>query len=412
MHALVTIAQPYALLDGLADPLAAAGALLAVAGAFWAVSRVPLGDEQMRPFLLGGAALVLLYLAQRRGRDAGRRRAGRADRAERAVGRRGRRHARASGCSPTTGCCAAPALALLAVTATKVFLYDLASLTSLYRVGSLIGLGLLLLCGAFAWQKVRPQGERIRPTLGALTQPPHPPRPATSDDEELLEAETTAILSEYSDAQRLLRVQDELRAGFTALSHVGKAVSIFGSARTPRDHPRYEAARTLARQLGEEGYAIITGGGPGIMEAANRGAKEAGAISVGLGIELPMEQGMNEYVDVGVNFHYFFTRKVMFVRYASGFVVFPGGFGTLDEAFEAATLRQTEKIRYFPIVLFDSGYWSGLTAWLEDTMLREGNINESDVEALHVTDSFEDVRGILDARRAPAPAPGRRAKAA
>ena len=141
------------------------------------------------------------------------------------------------------------------------------------------------------------------------------------------------------------------------------------------------------------------------MEAANRGAKEAGAISVGLGIELPMEQGMNEYVDVGVNFHYFFTRKVMFVRYASGFVVFPGGFGTLDEAFEAATLRQTEKIRYFPIVLFDSGYWGGLTAWLEDTMLREGNINESDVEALHLTDSFEDVRGVLDARRAPAPAP-------
>jgi uncharacterized protein (TIGR00730 family) len=230
-----------------------------------------------------------------------------------------------------------------------------------------------------------------------LTQPPHPPRPATSDDEELLEAETTAILSEYSDAQRLLRVQDELRAGFTALSHVGKAVSIFGSARTPRDHPRYEAARRLARQLGEEGYAIITGGGPGIMEAANRGAKEAGAMSVGLGIELPMEQGMNEFVDVGVNFHYFFTRKVMFVRYASGFVVFPGGFGTLDEAFEAATLRQTEKIRYFPIVLFDSGYWGGLTAWLEDTMLRDGNINESDVEALHVTDSFEDVRGILDA---------------
>jgi uncharacterized protein (TIGR00730 family) len=233
--------------------------------------------------------------------------------------------------------------------------------------------------------------------LAELTQPPHPPRPATSDDEELLEAETTAILSEYSDAQRLLRVQDELRAGFRALSHVGKAVSIFGSARTPRDHPRYEAARRLARQLGEEGYAIITGGGPGIMEAANRGAKEAGAMSVGLGIELPMEQGMNEFVDVGVNFHYFFTRKVMFVRYASGFVVFPGGFGTLDEAFEAATLRQTEKIRYFPIVLFDSAYWSGLTAWLQDTMLREGNINESDVESLCLTDSFDEVHGILDA---------------
>jgi uncharacterized protein (TIGR00730 family) len=230
-----------------------------------------------------------------------------------------------------------------------------------------------------------------------LTQPPHPPRPATSDDEELLEAETTAVLSEYTDAQRMLRVQDELRDGFRALSHVGKAVSIFGSARTPREHPRYEAARQLARQLGEEGYAIITGGGPGIMEAANLGAREAGAISVGLGIELPHEQSLNEYVDVGVTFHYFFTRKVMFVRYASGFVVFPGGFGTLDEAFEAATLRQTEKIRYFPIVLFDSEYWSGLAAWLQDTVRRDGNIVEDDVQALVVTDSFDDVRAALDA---------------
>src|ERR687888_2549544 len=182
---------------------------------------------------------------------------------------------------------------------------------------------------------------------------PHPRHP-TSLDEELLEAETTAILSELTDAQRLLRVQDELRSGFRTLSHVGKAVSIFGSARTPRDHPRYEQARDLARRLGEEGFSIITGGGPGIMEAANRGAREAGVPSVGLGIELPHEQGMNEYVDLPLNFHYFFTRKVMFVRYASGFVVFPGGFGTMDELFEASTLRQTGKIRYFPVVLVGS----------------------------------------------------------
>lgn len=229
-----------------------------------------------------------------------------------------------------------------------------------------------------------------------LTEPVHPPRPATSDDEELLEAETTAILSEYSDAQRLLRVQDELRAGFRALSHVGKAVSIFGSARTPEGHPSYEAARRLACELGDQGYAIITGGGPGIMEAANRGAREAGAISVGLGIELPHEQGMNAYVDIGVNFHYFFTRKVMFVRYASGFVVFPGGFGTLDETFEAATLRQTEKIRYFPIVLFDSAYWAGLVDWLQDTVQGQGYIGPADVEALVVTDSFSDVHEVLD----------------
>jgi uncharacterized protein (TIGR00730 family) len=244
-----------------------------------------------------------------------------------------------------------------------------------------------------------------------LTTPQQDPRPATSDDEELLEAETTAVLSEYTDAQRLLRIQDELRAGFRALSHVGKAVSIFGSARTPRDHPRYEAARLLARQLGEEGYAIVTGGGPGIMEAANRGAREAGAISVGLGIELPHEQSLNEFVDVGVTFHYFFTRKVMFVRYASGFVVFPGGFGTLDEAFEAATLRQTQKIRHFPIVLFDADYWRGLTDWLENTVRRDGNIVEDDVRALVVTDSFADVRASLDAieHRRPRQAPRRAA---
>jgi uncharacterized protein (TIGR00730 family) len=240
-----------------------------------------------------------------------------------------------------------------------------------------------------------------------LTDREHHPRPATSDDEELLEAETTAVLSEYTDAQRLLRIQDELRAGFRALSHVGKAVSIFGSARTPRDHPRYEAARRLARQLGEEGYAIVTGGGPGIMEAANRGAREAGAISVGLGIELPHEQSLNEFVDVGVTFHYFFTRKVMFVRYASGFVVFPGGFGTLDEAFEAATLRQTEKIRHFPIILFDSEFWGGLGDWLENTVQRDGNIAADDVTSLVVTDSFADVRSELDAveHRRPRQAP-------
>jgi uncharacterized protein (TIGR00730 family) len=225
---------------------------------------------------------------------------------------------------------------------------------------------------------------------------PHPPRLPTSLDEELLEAETDAILSELTDAQRLLSIQDELRAGFSELSHIGKAVSIFGSARTPRDHPRYAAARTLARRLGEEGYAIITGGGPGIMEAANRGAREAGAVSVGLGIDLPHEQSLNEYVDVELTFHYFFTRKVMFVRYASGFVVFPGGFGTLDELFEAATLRQTQKIRYFPIVLYDSAYWSGLIDWLRQSVRADGNIAATDVKALVAADSFEEVLAPLE----------------
>ena len=222
------------------------------------------------------------------------------------------------------------------------------------------------------------------------------PRHPRSSDEELLEAETSAILAELTDAQRLLRIQDELRNGFQALGQIGKAVSIFGSARTPREDPRYERARRLARRLGEEGFAVITGGGPGIMEAANRGAREAGVPSVGLGIELPHEQGMNEYVDLALNFHYFFTRKVMFVRYASGFVVFPGGFGTMDELFEAATLRQTEKIRYFPIVLVGSDYWSGLVAWLRESMLGDRYVSPEDLDAIAVCDDLERVIEIVE----------------
>ena len=173
-------------------------------------------------------------------------------------------------------------------------------------------------------------------------------------------------------------------------------MSIFGSARTPRSDPRYEQARLLARKLGEEGFAVITGGGPGIMEAANRGAREAGVPSVGLGIELPHEQGMNEWVDLPLTFHYFFTRKVMFVRYASAFVVFPGGFGTMDELFEAATLRQTEKIRYFPIVLVDSDYWSGLVEWLRERMLADGYISPPDVDTLAVCDDLDRVVEIVE----------------
>jgi uncharacterized protein (TIGR00730 family) len=229
-----------------------------------------------------------------------------------------------------------------------------------------------------------------------MAEEPHPPRHPTTADEELLEAETTAILSELTDAQRVLRIQDELRSGFRTLSHIGKAVSIFGSSRTRRDHPSYQAAREMARTLGHAGYAIITGGGPGIMEAANRGAREAGVPSVGLGIDLPGEEGLNEFVDVELDFHYFFARKVMFVRYASGFVVFPGGFGTLDELFEAATLRQTEKIRYFPIVLVNTRFWRGLMDWLTDPVLEEGNISPSDVSSLHQCDEAGEVLRILE----------------
>jgi uncharacterized protein (TIGR00730 family) len=225
-----------------------------------------------------------------------------------------------------------------------------------------------------------------------MSEPRHP----STLDEELLEAETTAILSELTDAQRLLRIQDELRAGFRTLDHIGKAVSIFGSARTPRDHPSYREARELARTLGHAGFSIITGGGPGIMEAANRGARDAGVPSVGLGIDLPNEQGVNEWVDLELTFHYFFTRKVMFVRYASGFVVYPGGFGTLDELFEAATLRQTEKIRYFPIVLMGSGYWGGMVDWLRDSVLAAGNIGADDVETLRICEEPGSVLEILE----------------
>jgi uncharacterized protein (TIGR00730 family) len=225
-----------------------------------------------------------------------------------------------------------------------------------------------------------------------VTEPRHP----TSSDEELLEAETAAILSELSDDTRLDRIEEELRHGFAALSHVGKAVSIFGSARTPAGHPQYEQARRMARTLGSAGWAIITGGGPGVMEAANHGARDAGVPSIGLDIELPHEQAMNPYVDTGLVFHYFFTRKVMFVRYASAFVAFPGGFGTLDELFEVATLRQTQKIRHFPIVLVGSAYWSGLLDWLRDPVLREGKIDTKDVERLKVVDEPSEVLAILE----------------
>ena len=223
------------------------------------------------------------------------------------------------------------------------------------------------------------------------------PRPPTSSDEELLEAETPAIVSQLDDAARVRRIQEELRMGFDQLAQVGKAVSIFGSARTARNDPMYAEARATAAALGAAGFSVITGGGPGIMEAGNRGARDAGVPSIGLAIELPHEQFENVYVDVSLNFHYFFARKVMFVRYASAFIVFPGGFGTLDELFEAATLRQTSKIRHFPIVLFGSSYWEGLIDWLLGQVAREGNIAVDDAECLILTDSIPEVLRIVEA---------------
>jgi uncharacterized protein (TIGR00730 family) len=192
-----------------------------------------------------------------------------------------------------------------------------------------------------------------------------------------------------SDAWRALRIQGEFVDGFDALARLGPAVSIFGSARTPANDPWYERARLLARRLGEQGLTVITGGGPGIMEAANRGAREASAVSVGLGIELPHETGINDYVDLGIEFRYFFVRKTMFVKYAQAFVIFPGGFGTLDELFESLTLVQTGKVEHFPIILMGTEYWRGLLEWLTDTVSEQGKIAGEDVKLLKLTDDVD-----------------------
>jgi uncharacterized protein (TIGR00730 family) len=220
---------------------------------------------------------------------------------------------------------------------------------------------------------------------------PAGPQPPATHDEELLGAESPIVAVVHSEQERLERIHDELEHGFRALQGIGKAVSIFGSARASGGDPDYLLARETARLLGEAGFAVITGGGPGVMEAANRGAREAGARSVGLNIELPFEQKTNAYVDLELRFHYFFTRKVMFVRYACAFVVFPGGFGTLDELFEALTLIQTGKMSHFPVVLSGARYWSGLLDWLRDHTLEEGKIAAQDLELMTVHDDPEDM---------------------
>jgi uncharacterized protein (TIGR00730 family) len=218
--------------------------------------------------------------------------------------------------------------------------------------------------------------------------------PATAD-EEIIGAQEQGVISTLSDGARIARIRQELQKGFKALAHVGPAASFFGSARTPTDHPEFELARTTARIVGEAGLAIITGGGPGAMEAANRGARDAGALSIGLNIELPFEQGLNPYCDIGLEFHYFFTRKIMFVRYASGFVAFPGGFGTLDETFEALTLIQTGKIRHFPVVLVGTDYWAGLIDWIRERLVAEGKVSPRDLDLICVTDDPLEVRERL-----------------
>jgi uncharacterized protein (TIGR00730 family) len=194
----------------------------------------------------------------------------------------------------------------------------------------------------------------------------------------------------HTDPWRVLRIQSEFVEGFGMLAELGPAISVFGSARTGPEDPMYAAAEEVGRKLVGAGYAVITGGGPGVMEAANRGASEADGVSVGLGIELPFENGLNDWVDVGMNFRYFFTRKTMFVKYAQGFVVMPGGFGTLDELFEALTLAQTRKVTSFPVVLFGTSYWGGLVDWLRDTMLADGKISAADLEMFTLTDDVDE----------------------
>jgi len=220
---------------------------------------------------------------------------------------------------------------------------------------------------------------------------------APTEDEQLLRRPKDAAPDfTRSDTWRVLRIMGEFVNGFDTLADVGAAVALFGSARVTEEDPMYWKAVELGKSLAEEGFAVITGGGPGIMEAGNRGAREAQGLSIGCNIELPFEQGTNAYVDVSINFRYFFVRKTMFMKYSEGFVIFPGGFGTMDELFEALTLIQTGKVRNFPLILFGRDYWSGLLDWIKGTMLPDGKISAEDLDLLIVTDSVDEAcRTIL-----------------
>src|SRR6267143_4338279 len=220
----------------------------------------------------------------------------------------------------------------------------------------------------------------------------HPP--GTTQDEQLLESPGPAEFT-HTDTWREFRIMGEFVEGFDELATLTRGVSIFGSARTSPDNPEYKAAQETAALLAKAGCSVITGGGPGIMEAANRGAFEAGGLSIGCDIELPFEKNSNPYQTRGLKFKYFFVRKMMFVKYSLGFIIFPGGFGTLDELFEALTLIQTQKIRNFPVVLFGTKYWDGLLNWVRDFGLKEGKLTDQDLKRLHLTDSPADVVKII-----------------
>ncbi|MDQ3666053.1 MAG: TIGR00730 family Rossman fold protein [Acidobacteriota bacterium] len=215
-----------------------------------------------------------------------------------------------------------------------------------------------------------------------------------TQDEQLLESPRSDEFT-HTDTWRVFRIMGEFVEGFDELASLTRGISIFGSARAKPDDPYYKAAEETASLLAREGFVVITGGGPGMMEAANKGAFEAGGLSVGCNIELPFEQGPNPYLTRSVTFRYFFVRKMMFVKYSLGFIIFPGGFGTLDELFEALTLIQTRKIRNFPVVLFGSEYWNGLMNWIRDFAMKEGKISEQDLKLLHMTDSPAEVVQIV-----------------
>jgi uncharacterized protein (TIGR00730 family) len=215
-----------------------------------------------------------------------------------------------------------------------------------------------------------------------------------TQDEQLLETPKQDEFT-HTDTWRVFRIMGEFVEGFDELATITRGVSIFGSARTPPEHPQYQAAQETAALLARAGFAVITGGGPGIMEAANRGAFEAGGLSIGCNIELPFEQRGNDYLTRSLTFKYFFVRKTMFVKYSTAFIIFPGGFGTLDELFEALTLIQTRKIKNFPVVLFGTSYWGGMMKWVEEMMLSEGKINNTDLRLLYLTDSPAEVVQIV-----------------
>ncbi|HVS67135.1 MAG TPA: TIGR00730 family Rossman fold protein [Mycobacteriales bacterium] len=222
---------------------------------------------------------------------------------------------------------------------------------------------------------------------------------ATTTDQRLLDTRGPSDWV-HTDPWRVLRIQSEFVEGFGLLAEVPRAVSVFGSARTKPDSEEYAAGERLGAALSRAGWAVITGGGPGVMEAVNKGATQTGGVSIGLGIELPFEQKLNDWVDLGVNFRYFFVRKTMFVKYAQAFVVLPGGFGTLDELFEALTLVQTRKVTSFPVILYGSEYWGGLIEWLRTVMLPHGKINEVDLDLIHVTDDVDEIIAIIQQSQA------------